>query len=178
MIRSFNTQALVLKRSNSGESDRIVTLFTQEKGKIAVVAKGARQLTSSKRAYLEPGNHIKCGLVVTKGLPILTQATLLSDATDVRSNLTRMRQLLQLLEITDKLFLEESEDSLLFDDIMDIRHKIVAQQISATWFRDSIEVVISKLGYQPFAQSEYQTITEYVAALADRPLRTWEYLKP
>lgn len=177
MSRGFNTQALVLKRSNVGEADRIVTLFTQEQGKISAVAKGARQIKSTKRAYLEPGNHIKCSLVTTKGLPILTQATLISDATEVRTNLTRMRQMLQLLEITDKLFVEEHDETLLFDDILNIRNKIVTQQISAAWFREAIENVIIKLGYQPFAESEYTTITEYVAALSDRPLKTWEYLK-
>lgn len=176
-VKSLSTEAIVIKRTSIGEADRIVTLLTKEQGKMATVAKGVRQLKSSKRAFLEPGSHIKCQLITTHSLPILTQATLLSDVGNIRDNLLHVRQLLQLLEIVDTLFVEEQGEHELFSDVLTLRTAIVSKQGRSELVRDQLAELINKLGYQPFADTQYQTITEYVAALADRPLKTWEYLK-
>ncbi len=42
--RYWKDQGIVLKSINFGELDRIITLFTRKKGKIQVVAKGARKV--------------------------------------------------------------------------------------------------------------------------------------
>ena len=76
---SSSTDAIVLKRTSVGESDRIVTLLTPEQGKLTCVAKGVRKLTSSQRAYLEPGNLVSIYLIETTGMPILTQTKLKND---------------------------------------------------------------------------------------------------
>jgi len=175
--KSLSTQALVIKRSNVGETDRIVTLLTREQGKIAVVAKGVRQLKSSKRAYLEPGSYINCLLIITKSLPILTQATLINDANLVRDSLQHLRQLLQLLEIIDALFVESQNEEMLFNDVMDLRNRILKKNISNDEIRQKLSTLISQLGYQAFSETQYQTVGEYVAALSDKPLRSWDYLK-
>jgi len=176
-FKSYNTQALVIKRSNIGEADRIVTLLTEAEGKIAVVAKGVRQLKSSKRAYLEPGNLIKCSLIPTKSLAILTQATLLQDTQNVRTSLPHLRQLLQLLEIIDLLFVEEQGEGELFNDVVRLRTEIVVKQGRSILIREKISRILATLGYQPFNETKYATIGEYVANLADRPLHSWDYLK-
>jgi len=38
---------IVLKHSNLGEADRILTLFTPHKGKVHVIAKGIHRITST-----------------------------------------------------------------------------------------------------------------------------------
>ncbi|MBI1333732.1 MAG: DNA repair protein RecO [Armatimonadetes bacterium] len=49
-------EAIVLRRRDSGESDRRLTIFSRELGKIDVVAKGARKPTSRLRGVSEPLN--------------------------------------------------------------------------------------------------------------------------
>lgn len=39
-LKNFSDQAVVIKRHNFGEADRIVTLFTLKHGKLVAVAKG------------------------------------------------------------------------------------------------------------------------------------------
>lgn len=48
------TEAIVLRSLNYGETSQIVTLFTREKGKLAVIAKGARQTQSRFGSSLQP----------------------------------------------------------------------------------------------------------------------------
>ena len=64
--RSFNADGIVLKRNKVGETDRVISLLTQEYGKLVAVAKGVRKLSSSKRAFLEPGNLVKAYFIKTK----------------------------------------------------------------------------------------------------------------
>ena len=44
--RLYRTPAVILKRMDLGEADRIVTLYSRDVGKIRAVAKGVRRTTS------------------------------------------------------------------------------------------------------------------------------------
>jgi hypothetical protein len=52
-VRVYTTDAIVLKRLNLGEADRIVTLYTPEHGKLRAIAKGARRPASRLAGHLE-----------------------------------------------------------------------------------------------------------------------------
>ena len=51
--RSYPIEAIVLKRTDIGEADRILTLFTPNRGKMRAVAKGIRRPISKKAGHLE-----------------------------------------------------------------------------------------------------------------------------
>lgn len=176
-MKSFSDEAIVLKRTSVGETDRVVTLLAREHGKIVCMAKGARSITSTKRAYLEPGNQIKVLLIKTAGMPILTQATLIHDCHEIHSNLPKIRQLLQVLEMIDALFVEEQTDDFVFDEILKIRQEIVTAPVTSGRVVQRLEKLIEDLGYQPFRETTYTTIAEYVSVLADKPMKSWQYLK-
>jgi len=48
-----NTQAIILRRLNFGEADRILTVITPEKGKLSLIAKGVRKSKSKLAGGLE-----------------------------------------------------------------------------------------------------------------------------
>ena len=96
--KSFTQKCLVLRRTNVGETDRIVTLLSREQGKFSCVAKGVRKLSSSNRAYLEPGSLVSAHCIVTKSLPLLTQTTLIDDTSKMLHDLSSFRALSQVLE--------------------------------------------------------------------------------
>lgn len=175
--RSLATEAIVLKRVNSGETDRILTLYTRELGKIACVAKGVRSLTSSRSGILEPGNHIKCLLISTRSMRLLTQATLITDCHAARQDLPRIRQLVQLLEIVDALFVEDTLESEFFDDVLELRSGIINRTKSTAEVRELLESIITNLGYQHPGETSYTSILEYVSFIADKPMRSWDFLK-
>src|SRR5260221_9699234 len=118
--KSFSTEAIVLKRVNVGELDRIITLLTPTLGKLVCVAKGVRKMSSSQRAFLEPGNHISSLLIETKSLPILTQTRLLDDFSHSKKKLQNMKKLVEILEVVDQLFPEGVEEVELFGQIVHI----------------------------------------------------------
>src|SRR6187455_1262561 len=56
--RSYRTQAVVLRSLRLGEADRIVHLYTLDRGRIGAVAKGIRRTKSRFGARLEPLSHV------------------------------------------------------------------------------------------------------------------------
>lgn len=52
-MNQLTTKAIVLKRTNYQEADRILTLLTSDNGKIRVIAKGVRKMKSRLAAGLE-----------------------------------------------------------------------------------------------------------------------------
>jgi DNA repair protein RecO (recombination protein O) len=71
--RVYKAQAIVLKRINFSETDRILTLFTREYGKLSSIAKGARRSTSRLGAVTEPFAFSRLLLAVGQNLDVLTQ---------------------------------------------------------------------------------------------------------
>lgn len=171
---SIHTRAIVLKRTSVGEKDRVVTLYTEKQGKVVTIAKGSRDLHSSRLSLLEPGNLLDIYLIPTKSLPILTQAQLLNDHLHSKLSLKKMKQLLQVLEIVDALSVEE-ENPEVFQKCTAILHTL---NTSNAYQRIKIELsnLIEYLGFQHPEETEYQTLGEYVSSISEKPLHSYDFL--
>ena len=58
-FRSFRAQSIVIRHKDWGEADRLLTLYTREKGKVRALAKGVRKVTSRKAGHLPLGTFDK-----------------------------------------------------------------------------------------------------------------------
>lgn len=173
---TFSTKGIVLKRTNVGETDRIINLLTQEYGKMTCVAKGVRKIKSSKRAFLEPGNYVEAYLIKTKSLPILTQARLIDDCSKMKHTLGSFRQLSQMLEIFEKLFVEQELETEIFENILRLRKRISSSTASTDFIKKTLTKIITDLGFQDPAESKYNSISDYISALSDKKMKSFDYL--
>jgi DNA repair protein RecO (recombination protein O) len=57
--RSYTTQAVVLRSFRLGEADRVLHLYTLDRGRVGAVAKGVRKTKSRFGARLEPLSHVE-----------------------------------------------------------------------------------------------------------------------
>lgn len=91
MATDLRTKAIVLRRTNYGESDRILNLLTPE-GKIAVLAKGVRKEKSRLAGGIEP--FLLSDVVIhrsrSQGLGILTSARMLRSYHGILVDLERL----------------------------------------------------------------------------------------
>lgn len=72
--RSYKTSAVILRGRTYGEADRILTLFTKERGKIDAIAKGARRTKSHLAGRLEFGNEVLLGMHRGRNLDVVVSA--------------------------------------------------------------------------------------------------------
>ena len=66
MPRSLKTEAVVLRSLRFSEADRILHVYTRERGRIGAIAKGVRKTKTRFGARLEPLSHVE--LMLPRGL--------------------------------------------------------------------------------------------------------------
>jgi DNA repair protein RecO (recombination protein O) len=103
---SYATEAIILKRTDLGEADRVVTLFTPYKGKFHVIAKGTRRPVSKLAGHLDLLCRSQLQLGLGRNLDIVTQAEVRENFLLLRSELWHMTCGFYLAELVDR-FLEE-----------------------------------------------------------------------
>jgi len=59
MGRTYKTEAIVLRSMRFAEADRILHLYTAERGRLGAIAKGVRKTKSRFGARLEPLSHVE-----------------------------------------------------------------------------------------------------------------------
>lgn len=91
--------AIVLRRRDAGESDRRLTLLTEELGKIDAVAKGARKSGSRLAGVSDPLTCSVLSLSATRKVRFVTQAQPISSFSRIRSEYERLVYGLALAEL-------------------------------------------------------------------------------
>ncbi|MCW5942957.1 MAG: DNA repair protein RecO [Fimbriimonadaceae bacterium] len=91
--------AVVLRRRDSGENDRSLTLMTLEQGKIEATAKGARKAGSRLGAASEPLAHVCAQVSVGPKRRYVSQVKPLGSFSAVRGDYQRLHGALALCEL-------------------------------------------------------------------------------
>lgn len=177
-LRAFATTCLILRRQAVGEQDGLYTLLAQAEGKFVARVNGVRRLQSKKRAHLEPGNLVLAHFQVTKSLPLLTQTRLLSESAEANADLAHYRRLSLFLELCEKLFVEAELEESIFTKLLTIRAGLLSGSLTTKQVQAIFAEIIVQLGYQHPGESRYATISDYVGALAERPIHSYHFLSP
>lgn len=120
---SLTLEGLILKRANFGEADRMLTILTKNLGKISVVARGVRKITSRRAGNVELLNLVKIGLFQSKGYT-LTEAESLETFPRIKSNLAVSTAAFHILELANKLLPENDPNFQAYDLIIATLKKI------------------------------------------------------
>lgn len=103
----FTTEGIIIRRSNFGEADRILTVVTPFKGKIKVVAKGVRRITSRRGGNVELLNKVRLHIYQGQGMPILTEAESILTFPKIKDDLMMSSYGAYIMELADRLLPEE-----------------------------------------------------------------------
>ena len=105
----------MLRSIRFGEADRVLHLYTLERGRVGAIAKGARKTRSRFGARLEPFSHVELMLHEGRGeLQTVTGADLLRPHDGLRTDAYRMAVGHIGLEAVLRLFLEGDENARAF----------------------------------------------------------------
>jgi DNA repair protein RecO (recombination protein O) len=112
--RVYRTEAVIIRRSDFGEADRLLTLITPS-GKRRVVAKGARKTTSRLAGSIELFTHATMLLAIGRNLDLVTQSAPLQTFDALRTSPLCIAAAYYVAELLDRLTEEEDESRVLFD---------------------------------------------------------------
>jgi DNA repair protein RecO (recombination protein O) len=114
--RPLKTEAVVLRSFRFGEADRVLHLYTLERGRVGAVAKGIRKTKSRFGGRLEPLSHVEVLLHRGSGdLHTVTGAELVRAHRAVREDYGRLSVGLIGAEATLRLFSEEEANPRVFE---------------------------------------------------------------
>jgi DNA repair protein RecO (recombination protein O) len=106
--RSYKTEAVVLRSFRLGEADRVLHVYTLERGRIGAVAKGIRKTKSRFGARLEPLSHVELMLHQGSGeLQTVTGVELIRSHHESREQQYRLGVGLLAAEAMLRLFTEQ-----------------------------------------------------------------------
>ncbi|MCX6793793.1 MAG: DNA repair protein RecO [Candidatus Gottesmanbacteria bacterium] len=99
----YTTEGIVLKRRNVGETDRILTLFTRQYGKVGVLARGVRKVSSRRAPHIEVFNRVIATLHKGNGPDTLIEVSPIASYEMIRRDLGRVGAAYYLCELIDGL---------------------------------------------------------------------------
>ncbi len=123
-VRSLHTEAVVLRHSDWGEADRLLTIFSREAGKLRAVAKGVRKMRSRKAGHLEPFTRSKVLLARGRDFWIVTQAETVDAYLPIGEDLLRTAYAAYVLELVDRFIYEEGENRPLYQLLVDTLERV------------------------------------------------------
>jgi DNA repair protein RecO (recombination protein O) len=147
---SYPAEAIVLKRTDLGEADRIVTLFTPTKGKFHAIAKGIRRPISKKAGHLELLNHSQLQIALGRNLDIITQA-------EVRENFLHLRT--EFWHMTCGLYLAELVNSFIEEQTLHPELYALMLQMLRSLEADAIDSQQRKASGNPLPEGQEHTRT-------------------
>jgi DNA repair protein RecO (recombination protein O) len=116
VARSYKTEAVVLRSFRFGEADRVLHLYTLDRGRVGAVAKGVRKTKSRFGARLEPLSHVELLLHQGSGeLHTVTGASLLDPHRPAREDAYRLSVGLVGAEAMLRLYVEQEQNERAFE---------------------------------------------------------------
>lgn len=109
------TQAIILRRRDFREVDRLLTLLTRSSGKVEAIARGVRKSVSRLAPSLEPLTLVSVTLASGRRLPTVTGSEAIEVFPRLRADLERLGSAAFLAEIVDQFSPLHQADRTVFE---------------------------------------------------------------
>jgi len=147
--RVYRTEAVILRRGDLGEADRLVVAYSPDRGKMRLVAKGARRPTSRKAGHLEP--FMRATLLIARGreLDIITQAEAVEIFPALRADLERVAQASYVVELIDRFTLDEGGSRPAYTLMVETLERLAQDRPASAVLRYYELRLLELMGYRP-----------------------------
>ncbi len=117
-MRLIKVKALVLKKKNLPEKNIILTLFSNNLGKINVFGFGVKKINSKRLSALQTGNLIQAIIEKKDGNFSLKESQLISAFSQIKKDLQKTKFLYLILFILDRLLPEGQNEKKFFQSTL------------------------------------------------------------
>jgi DNA repair protein RecO len=145
----YKTEGIVVRTRNLGEADRIITLYTRDRGKVEGVARGSRRARSRLMGATQLFTYGNYLMYSGRSLDTISQAEIQESFAGLRDDLIKMAHASYIAELLD-LSVEPEEPS---EDLFALLYESFTAldqdkppEIVLRWFELHLMVL---LGYQP-----------------------------
>lgn len=168
----------VIKRKNFSEADKYITILTQYNGKIDVLAKGVRKLSSKRSPQLELLNKISFQ-AVSKGQTsrfVLADVSLIENHTSLKNTLEQFKVLFTICELISVLCPAGQRQ----EDVFRLLDNSLTEMKNGTAIMQKFQVkLLGLLGYWDvdMAFVDADDINSFTEKIMERKLKSSEYFR-
>jgi DNA repair protein RecO (recombination protein O) len=151
--RSQRVEAIVLKHSDFGEADRLLTLYSREQGKLRALAKGARKPGSRKGGHLEPFSQVRLLLGKGRELAVVSQAEAVETNSKLTENLEALGYASYVVELLDRFSGDHDENAALYRLLRDTLKRLSTGEDLQLAVRYYEVRLLDQVGFRPELQN-------------------------
>lgn len=152
MAETYNINGIILKRMPFREVDSLITVYSREKGKLFLVARGTKKISSKLAGHIEPLSSSK--IMVARGKIYDYLSAVVSDDSFrfIKEDLDKIKIASRGIKVFNELVKENlSEEKLFlvlhnFLEFLNQKHVKVENELFSSVF---ILKLLSELGYRP-----------------------------
>ena len=144
-MHKYNTEGIVLKSTNYADKDKIYTILTRDYGKVRVLARGVRKITSRRAGNLDTLNYVSLKLTESSGFKNLDEAVVLESFRDIKNDLSISMSAYYLAEIVFRSVEEDDTSPEIFYLLLSTLKKLNQDTaLTVNYFEVNL---LKKLGY-------------------------------
>ena len=153
MFVHYRTQGIILKKEDRAEADQLFTVYTKDFGKLEILGKAIRKISSKLRSGAEIFYLSEIEFIQGKAHKTLTDAILIEKFSNLKNNLNKLKIAYKISQILDNLVSGQEADEKIWQLLNETFRKLNQLEISSA----KLELIyyyffwnlVSLLGYQP-----------------------------
>jgi DNA repair protein RecO len=150
----LKTKGLIIREVNTGEADKIVTIFTKGRGRISALAKGARR----PRSKLVAGSQFLsyCDYVLFSGREMysINSSEVIEPFYEIRNDMIRLTYAVHFIDIITDVIQENQPSGKVLQLLLNSLHMLAKTDKDPELIARIFELrFLSIMGYAPFARS-------------------------
>ncbi|MDP3879393.1 MAG: DNA repair protein RecO [Dehalococcoidales bacterium] len=150
--RTYQTEAIIIKKTRLGEADSILTLYTPHLGKIQGFAKSLRKTRSKLAGHLELLTHSLVSLARGRNLDTITGSQTIDSFLPLKTDLRLASCALYTTELVNQFTAEHIENQPLFQLLLDTMQRLCQPGDSELALRHFELHLLNEVGYRPQLQ--------------------------
>ncbi len=153
MFIHYRTLGLVLRKENRGEADQLFSFYTKDFGKLEILGKAIRKISSKLRSGADLFYLSEIEFIQGKAYKTLTDAILIDKFENLRKDLKRLAIAYKISEVLDDLVRDQEKDNKIWHLILETFNKLNSLALSQfnyfLIYYYFLWNLFSVLGYQP-----------------------------
>ena len=170
-MRSYKLEGIIIKRKNFSEADRILTVFSKNRGKIQVMAKGVRKITSRRAAHVELLNLSSLSLHEAKML-ILTEAQTINHFSSLKNDLRKASFAFYICELVDGLNPFHQENRAVFNLLEKTLYDLEIEEDPRRRIKRFEQEMLILLGFWPRERMFLEDSDRFIEDIMEKKIKT------
>jgi len=150
--RTYQTDAIIIKKTKLGEADTILTFYTPELGKIQGFAKSLRKTKSRMAGHLELLTHSRVSFARGKSIDAITGCQTIDSFLPLKTDFRLMSFALYVIELVNQFTPEHAEDPEIFHLLLNTLKNLCDTPDIELLLRYFEIHLLTEVGYRPQLQ--------------------------